>query len=852
MMSGTPANEDETTDEVQFVSEGPLRPVLEYIDLLSDDEDGGSSATPVKLLKQEDHVDRQKAKVASTLDRLARHVAVEKREREEKCRAFKEKMDSQQAHGLQELEFIQGSPHNKDAKRCVDQWLKMPGLKPGVLNGRARSFLKSAASPSSQMHPVTCPVLNCNRSFENVPLLMGHLKRFDHSPCDPTVSLKGSPSISYACVACCRRYPTEQEYKNHLQTKIFSSDADGHSSTLTSQPVHCFACPSCYFLFNIRDECLQHMSARNHFVQTLKLSDKADIPAPLPIPLYAKKLLVGLCKEVSFRVRCMACKKVLNSHMEVTAHFKVQCRNASPVAEAAKTVAQVVEVLRVKGQCALCCKIFRDDNEILKHEQLTLHKVEVISTMEKAILQFCNFFEKSKNPQSLEAWSKHIRVPLLKRPPSREMDKKSPDASKAKRQRRRTTSSGGQEPAPVTPAREKAGVTVWLCECSQRFPAETAAEKHIMAANQICYRCSVCEKRTEDSSLMGLHMSRFHGGAHLNNYLFWCRKCKIEMPRKEDIMSHVTDCHHGHTYYYEQEEPEEPPAPPGSSAVSQCHMDQGGGGPAVAGVSGQWLCRMCEDLFDSESSVYKHCSKVKNHSFHKYLCGLCKERFLKTNTLYRHFQDVHKGQVDIRYFCGLCDSMEYGTEEEFLEHYQSYHSKDYVFMDESPKERAAQPAHQDQDQDQGVTQSCPCQVSGEEQKQNAYSECIKALLPKHKENYSCVLCPVRAHTLEELKTHMNEKHNICGDKIRYLVSCKYCTEQFPDTLEYHGHYHSKHCLLQPCVLQAPSAGQERLEEAKEFEEEIKQALALSLEEANQVTEDDKELEEAITRSLQEF
>lgn len=37
-------------------------------------------------------------------------------------------MDSQHAHGLQELEFIQGHSHKEEARRCVDHWLKMPGI----------------------------------------------------------------------------------------------------------------------------------------------------------------------------------------------------------------------------------------------------------------------------------------------------------------------------------------------------------------------------------------------------------------------------------------------------------------------------------------------------------------------------------------------------------------------------------------------------------------------------------------------------------------------------------------------------------------------------------------------------
>lgn len=41
------------------------------------------------IVKIEDEIERQKAQVTSTLDRLAQQVAVEKKERAEKCKAFK-------------------------------------------------------------------------------------------------------------------------------------------------------------------------------------------------------------------------------------------------------------------------------------------------------------------------------------------------------------------------------------------------------------------------------------------------------------------------------------------------------------------------------------------------------------------------------------------------------------------------------------------------------------------------------------------------------------------------------------------------------------------------------------------
>ncbi|MGH0161882.1 UNVERIFIED_CONTAM: hypothetical protein FKN15_041772 [Acipenser sinensis] len=138
----------DTEDEVQFVS-SKLRP--------------------------KDHVDRQKERVTSTLDQLAHHVAVEKQEREEKDKAFKEKIDSQHAHGLQELEFIEGHSHKEEAKRCVDHWLQMPGLRPGSLNSGYRDSLRCETLPN--MKPVMCPIMHCNRMFDNGPLLVGHLKR---------------------------------------------------------------------------------------------------------------------------------------------------------------------------------------------------------------------------------------------------------------------------------------------------------------------------------------------------------------------------------------------------------------------------------------------------------------------------------------------------------------------------------------------------------------------------------------------------------------------------------------------------------------------------------------------------
>ncbi|CAJ0920832.1 unnamed protein product [Ranitomeya imitator] len=85
-------------EDVEFVSEGHIRPVLECVDLLSsDDEEYGH-----------------------------------------------EKLNFHHAHGLQELEFISDLSGKHAAKVCVHEWLKMPGAHvPPPPPPPQRSYLRS-------------------------------------------------------------------------------------------------------------------------------------------------------------------------------------------------------------------------------------------------------------------------------------------------------------------------------------------------------------------------------------------------------------------------------------------------------------------------------------------------------------------------------------------------------------------------------------------------------------------------------------------------------------------------------------------------------------------------------------
>ncbi|KAB5582026.1 hypothetical protein PHYPO_G00182460 [Pangasianodon hypophthalmus] len=789
-MSTNAGTEDTEEDDVEFVSEGPLRPVLECIDLLSDGEDDAGVCTI------EEQVDRQKAQAASTLDRLARQVAVEKQERAEKCKAFKEKMISQQAHGRRELAVSRCSNEDSsDAKRCVDIWLKMPGLKPGILNTGMGWRRRPAPNPSLRSAPQTCPVINCGRVYENVPLLEGHLKRFDHSPCDPTITLKGSPASVYACVACGHHFDTKEHWRMHLDLQLSSSNAGGHDSTQTCQLIVCFACPACFLLFNIKDECLQHMTAKNHFTQSVCLHEMKS-SGPIPVPRYAKNRLIALCKDIVFRVRCTACSKVLTSHMEAKAHFNVHCRQGCAIAEADQSVAEVMKQLIVLSQCSSCSKIFLRQRQIEEHREQTQHEVEMISSMERALLVYSNY---SEIRHSLKGTASHPSKHANATRSSSHRDKRDKNDclwSPAKRQR--LSSSSPQAKC------DRASNLAWFCECGLQFMEEDQASKHLLAANQIFHKCAVCGKLMGELSIARLHMSRFHGGAHLSNFLFHCRLCKLDMPRIEEILSHVGVSHQGHTYYEEREKTKaESLSCPSQKPSTRVDSRPAVSSPHEGRSKERWLCRMCEDIFDSEAVVLKHCSDVTSHSFQRFACGHCPQKFFKESTLRRHCANEHNNQLLLRYFCGLCDSMLYDSEQEFLEHYENLHSKDYYHLDKIENGSLSVPESSDEvpTTSKSLPQLCPCMGSqkAKEETKSTFTRCMKQLAIEGKCGYVCQQCAAKTGSYAEMKTHMHLKHEALGKDKSFDVVCESCSESHKDVPSFHSHYHAHHCLLEPCM-----------------------------------------------------
>uniref|UniRef100_A0A8C9DSV8 E3 SUMO-protein ligase ZNF451 n=1 Tax=Prolemur simus TaxID=1328070 RepID=A0A8C9DSV8_PROSS len=437
-----------------------------------------------------------------------------------------------------------------------------PRLKTGTINSGTKSSFRRGGQMRMSGKPILCPIMHCNKEFDNGHLLLGHLKRFDHSPCDPTITLHGPFFSSFACVVCYKKFVTQQQYKDHLFAK--ETTDDGHNNNLLPQIIQCFACPNCFLLFSSKDECLQHMSGKNHFHQSFKLGDDKGTAHPISFPSFAKKLLISLCKDVPFQVKCVACHQTLRSHMELTAHFRVRCRNAGPVAVAEKSITQVAEKFILRGYCPNCNQVFVDETSTQNHKQNSGHKIRVINSVEESVLLYCHISEGNKHPSDLHLLLDQSKFSSLKRTMSiKESSSQDCSAIPKKKMNLEDKSNEGV----VCVQKEKPMVKTWFCECNQRFPSEDAVEKHVFLANTMCYKCVVCGKVCEDSGVIRLHMSRIHGGAHLNNFLFWCRTCKKELTRKDTIMAHVTEFHNGHRYFYEMDEVEGETLPSSSTTL---------------------------------------------------------------------------------------------------------------------------------------------------------------------------------------------------------------------------------------------------------------------------------------------
>ncbi|EPY73225.1 zinc finger protein 451 [Camelus ferus] len=514
--------------------------------------------------------------------------------------------------------------------------------------------------------------------------------------------------------------------------------------------------------------------------------------------------LSGVLMLPLFAEQCVIKISLLSSNTGITFLLRVRCRNAGPVAVAEKSIAQVAEKFILRGYCLHCNHVFVDETSTRNHKQNSGHTVRVITSMEESVLLYCHSSEGSRPQSDLNLLQDPSKFSSLKRTMSVQ-NSSSQDCSTIPK--KKMNLGGKSHEGVVSVQRAKPAVKAWFCECRQRFPSEDAVEKHVFSANTMCYKCVVCGKVCEDSGVIRLHMSRIHGGAHLNNFLFWCRTCKKELRRKEAIMAHVTEFHNGHRYFYETDEEEGETLPPSSAASVSGLTAESPSSVTIADHSrasspprGKWQCRICEDMFDSQDAARQHCMSLASHQFHRYSCAHCKKTFHKRETLSRHCQDEHDSEVQSRSFCGLCD-LTFDAEEAFLSHYKERHSTDYVFVSEktavSIKTESDFPVAETSGLlTCGCRESYICKVNRKED----YGRCLQAMLDKGRLWFRCGLCSATAQNVADLNVHVQQAHG--GERGAeaggpwFTIKCGTCTKAFQDPESAQQHFHRKHCFLQ--------------------------------------------------------
>lgn len=480
------------------------------------------------------------------------------------------------------------------------------------------------------------------------------------------------------------------------------------------------------------------------------------------------------------------------ANMFVSFRFRIQCRNAGPVAVSKKCISETAEILKAKSFCQGCDTLFVNDDQITHHSCRNVAKIKLITTMEESILLICHINERNKsvphlqnNASLLKSLKRHLEL----------KDDKNETVSKWKKDLQDNSEA----------VHRASTIKTWVCQCDLAFPSEEWAEKHIFSENRICYKCGVCGKLAENLSIIRLHMSRFHGGAHLTNFIFSCQICKIALQKEDDVLIHVTGLHDGHNFYFEKDIAEDELTIPSDS---QCDpwIKKGGQTSSLIELSpeqtqmevdespSQWQCKICEEIFNSEDSAKQHCKSLESHHFHRYSCGLCKMTFRKMETLQRHCQGRHNNVVQIKYFCGFCGDLFFDVEEEFLLHFRCVHSMDYVCVSET----AETSIKNDEIAEEGSLLNCGCREKYvcKKNRKIDHKKCQEAMLVKGNIWFRCTSCSSTAQTYSDMMVHITSHPSKETAEDFYVVRCGSCNKHFSNITIAHQHFHDKHCFLQ--------------------------------------------------------
>ena len=199
---------------------------------------------------------------------------------------------------------------------------------------------------------------------------------------------------------------------------------------------------------------------------------------------------------------------------------------------------------------------------------------------------------------------------------------------------------------------------------------------------KIDYKCKLCKFETLETSSLKSHMVTGHKvdetQTDWNKYISLCKRV-VTIPKNLDKSNATTDTKQDVSNKTVVEETKLTSQKPDQASMNKLSVIQ------EYNEKGLYMCRICNDQFDSVGELTKHVSSVheekkhiSNSSDKLFMCTICKDQFAEMEELTEHITAVHeekKPQNDSLkklYLCTICRD-QFADIEELVKHHSSLH-----------------------------------------------------------------------------------------------------------------------------------------------------------------------------------
>ena len=276
---------------------------------------------------------------------------------------------------------------------------------------------------------------------------------------------------------------------------------------------------------------------------------------------------------------------------------------------------------------------------------------------------------------------------------------------------------------------------------------------------KIDYKCKLCKFKTLETSSLKSHMVTGHKvdetQTDWNKYISLCKRV-VTIPKNKTNIDKSNDTPNTKQEVSSKimvEETKLTSQKSDQASMNKLSLIQ------EYNKKEMYMCRICDDQFDSVGELTKHVSSVHEEKKHisnstdkLFMCTICRDEFVETEELAEHITTVHeekKPQNLLKnklYLCAICED-QFAEMEELTEHITAVHE--------------------------------------EKKPQNDSS----------KKLYLCTICRDQFAEIEELVKHyssLHEKKKPPNDSTKKLYLCTICRDQFADIEELVKHYSSLH------------------------------------------------------------